>query len=102
MNMTKSDKIEAALEVFSNTDLIRELGIKAADLSAIRSNVDTVVAELEKAELRIGMYEVNGRHFEEPIKGPASFELQSEIDIHNEHTGDNKIKRDYLINVVGE
>lgn len=102
MDMTRPERNEVALEIFSHKESIRGLGIKAAELSTIRDKVNTVIAELEKAELRIGVYEVNGRHFEEPLKGPASHELQSEIDIHNEHTGDNKIKGDYLINVIGE
>ncbi|WP_375749586.1 hypothetical protein [Vibrio sp. HN007] len=100
--MTQKERVEAALEVFSSGDSIRKLGIKAAELSEIRDKINVVIEELEKAELRVGVYEVNGRHFEEPLKGPASHELQAEIDIHNEHTGDNKIKCDYLQRVVGE
>ncbi|WED23681.1 hypothetical protein L3Q72_20820 [Vibrio sp. JC009] len=98
--MNKSEKIGAALEILSSEESIRELGTTSAELMAIRDRINTVITELEKAELSIGLYEVCGRQFKEPVKGPASSELQSEIDIHNEHTGDNKRKSDYLINVI--
>ena len=100
--MTKTEKIEAALEIFSSSESIREMGIKAPELEAIRDRINVVIAEMEKAEVRIGLYEVNGKQFKEPIKGPASFALQSEINIHNDHTDDNMTKRDCLKSVIDE
>ncbi len=100
--MTRTEKIEAALEIFSSGESIREMGIKIPELAAIRDRINVVITEMEEAEIRIGLYEVNGRQFKEPIKGSASLALQTEIDIHNEHTGDELTKRDCLKRVIDE
>lgn len=100
--MTKTEKIQAALEIFSNSESIREMGIKAAELAVIRDRINVVITELEKAEMRMGLYEVNGRQFKEPLEGPASEALQAEIDIHNDYTDDNKTKSDYFVSEIDE
>jgi hypothetical protein len=100
--MNKTDKTDAALEMFSSVESIREVGIKAPELAAIRDRIEIVLCELEKAAAPMGLFEVSCHQFREPIAGPASAELQAEIDIHNDHTGDNKHKSDYLVSVLEE
>ena len=100
--MTKTEKIEAALEIFSSVKSIREMGIKAPELAAIRDRINVVITEMEKAEVRMGLFEVNVRQFKEPLEGPASWALQSEINIHNDHTDDNLKKRDCLKSEIDE
>jgi hypothetical protein len=100
--MTKAERVEAALEIFSSSESIKEMGITVSELAEIRDRIGVAITEMEKAALRMGLYEANGRQFKEPIKGMASPELQAEIDIHNEYTGDEITKSDCLIKEISE
>ncbi|PWI32598.1 hypothetical protein DI392_14345 [Vibrio albus] len=100
--MATVEKVEAALEVFSSKKAIKDMGIRVTELEAIRDRINVVIAEMKQAAAHMGLYEINGRQFKEPIKGMASPALQAEIDIHNEHTGDEITKRDCLISVIDE
>lgn len=100
--MNKTDKITNALEMFSTVESIKQIGASTIELSFICDRIKLAIDELENQNTLMGLYEVSCHEFKEPIEGHASPELQAEIDIHNDHTGDNKHKSDYLVCVLEE